>query len=217
MRGTRYRHRRRAVPADDRALGGSERRERGVLLRPPPTTSSCSTTVRARAGAARRGVGRGGAPRPRDQEPADAHPAVGGALAMKLGGKLDRADAEALRRRHADDRLAGRRDEAHGRRLRHHARSPRPGQMQPVDLVGAPPRRACSVRDTWPPRCAILAGRARSWASPPACARCSTTLIRTRSMRRRRSRIRGIAIAARRRSAKPRSPSRTAARASRRT
>ena len=98
--------------------------------------------LRAGAGAARRRVGGSrAAAGARDQEPADADPALRRAPRGQARGQARgrrRGDAAA---RHADDRLAGRRDEAHGRRLRD-LRAP---AAAGTDAAGRPGAPSCST------------------------------------------------------------------------
>ena len=71
-------------------------------------------------------------------------------LAVKLAGKLEGADAETLTRGTQTIVVAGGAMKHMVDDFAIYARPPRPGQMQPVDLVGPLARRARSVRQSAP-------------------------------------------------------------------
>ena len=134
-------------------------------------------------------------------------------LAVKLAPKLDAqrpGDAEARR---ADDHRAGRRDEAHGRRLRGLRAAAAPGD-DAARRRRARSCRTCSRCTTIcarTSRCRFLPSPPSSRASPPACARCCTTFCRTRSTPRPTSTTPATTIALgrdARRSRRSRSPTR---------
>ena len=113
-------------------------------------------------------------------------------LAVKLARTARRRGRGDAAPRHADDRVAGRRDEAHGRRLR--------------DLCAAAASRTDAARSTSRASCSTCllcmttsaptlrypcrTRPSTSRASPPACARCSTISSPTRSTPRPTSPIR---------------------------
>ena len=105
-------------------------------------------------------------------------------LAVKLAGTPRRRRRGDAAPRHADDRVASRRDEAHGRRFR----DLRAAAAARADAARRPRRASCSTclhcMTTWDPtlRYPCRTRPSTSRASPPACARCSTISSATRSM-----------------------------------
>ena len=122
-------------------------------------------------------------------------------LAVKLDGKLEGAEAETLKRGTATivNQVQAMKQMVDDFAI--YARTPRPGQMQPVDLVGPLARRAGSVRQSAPAHVARPPGRpgghpGRAHPSPPGVSqspaerhRCA---VRPRRSRITRSRLRHV-------------------------